>query len=1044
MSKNHSSKSHPDVPNKPGKTNWVEEEGGLPPFLRRVIKHIKADSKGMTWSHAVAAGVNALRRMKTPEAKKALAQWEAMKARARAKRAAKKGLSTGAPAGWTPEKQAREIHAEKKRKWDEAAHPRAAAGSPEGGQFVAAGEARDERGKKAQENKGAESNYKKALEADDPRKMIGELGDADLEALTEYLYSFKSADKSVVSRRLMVAAELRKRGKDVNDFGGRGKGRPAGKSAETNTQLARASKRDTVPLELAYDKFQPRWPKGHPKAGQWMDVTPGDGKGFQANELMNAGTTSEQIMKLVYGPAPATSKVSFNSPGAYKPSGDASFVSINPTTGPTEAQKAMAASLMGKSAPSPKTKTKAPIKKNSVEYWERARDLTLEAQAKHKPGSKIWMKMEERRKEQQAIIDSMKESGKTTLSQDEWKAQKAAPASPAPSASPSTDTPYKMSAEEIKNLPTTSALTQSAAFADVMLYTQTSPDKITYAVEGASGQVKTTTQTPWSDQSFVAYVPELNAWKVNTPSPKKAKPAPSNAADDALEVELDGGPDKKVPVTTGSTPKFDEDYVDALPSIDGDDMSSSQWMIAQSAKMIASAYGDPIFIYRDPQTAQWQTGNTMPDKSQYFVVAKPDGSFAVNHTGSSAPSSNAVTEGMFNAGLEPVSMLALPDKQFSAAVNIKNQSKDPDASGAYKYAVKNLDNGSYKYTDQWPGVGAEYFAAKDGKVFYNPGSAASASAAAAPAPNAPNSSKLAPPAPTNTPAGLDTPMIFSNEDTRSFGLDAMSGSSASTRAFEGTPEGAALAGTLIPMVDEIAGHYRASNVKIPSGSKGPARQYTGSSYHSYNDPLRGKSPMTADRRQKIEKMDGAVAAYALPVPTVLTRATNKYSLPSENLVGKPLRDNAYMSTSVGFASSFGGDAVLHIYAPAGTRGISVDGAFEDGGLNPGEREFILPRGTTLMVSRDEIGPDGARHITGTVIPVPTTAPTPQGVSGVPSQATGIDPAGYSAAGLEYLRRQGRVKWEARFAKNTTLSLAHGTWYNRLVKERHRRVTGSMT
>lgn len=730
----HSSASHPDLPNKPGKTNWIEKAGGLPPYISRIAKHLVAD-QGFTVSHAIAAAVNTVKRWAkgggdvTPatraKAQKALAQWNAKRGKARADR----GLSTR-PAGWTPEKQAREIHAEKKKKWDEAAHPRADSGSPAGGQFIAAGEARDDRGKKAQENKAAEKNFKSVQESNEPRKMIAAMKDADLEALTEYLYSFKSMDKKIVERRLMVAAELKRRGKDVNDFGGRGKGRPAGRGSEKKAskpvELARTSKRDILVFELASRDFQPRYPKGHPKGGQWMDIAPGDGRGAKADLMTAGGASSTEIMSAVYGAKTPTSKIS--TPSSFSP--------------------------------------KSPIKKNSVEYWERARDLTIQARDKHKPGSKTWMKMEERRKDQQAIIDVMNDTGKKSISQDEWDTLKPA------------------------------LKTQPKTFATV----------------------------------------------------------------DDDEIKLDGP---------------------GLPP------------------------------------AQPTTASVKPDS---MLFASP---------------------------------------------------------------VKN-----------------------------------------------------------DTPAGLDTPMVFENEDTRVFGLEAMETSAASFAAFDGTPEGNSLGGTLIPNVHEIEDHYRRSGVNMPSAAVDIAREYTGHSFTEFNQPLRGGSPMTPGVKDKIEKMDEAAAAYALPVPTVLTRATNNYKLPKENLVGKPLRDNAFMSTSVGFGSAFGGTgdgtATLHIFAPAGTRGISVDGAFEDGGLNPGEREFILPRGTTLMISRDEVDQWGGRHITGTVIPVPAVS-APQGIDRRTPDALGINPAGYSSAGIEYLRRQGRAKWAARYAKGQTLALARGAWYNRLVRERHRRV-----
>lgn len=60
LAKDHDSSTHPDLPNKAGKTNWVEQQGGLPSFIKRVAKHIMADGK-LSESHAIAAAVQQCR-----------------------------------------------------------------------------------------------------------------------------------------------------------------------------------------------------------------------------------------------------------------------------------------------------------------------------------------------------------------------------------------------------------------------------------------------------------------------------------------------------------------------------------------------------------------------------------------------------------------------------------------------------------------------------------------------------------------------------------------------------------------------------------------------------------------------------------------------------------------------------------------------------------------------------------------------------------------------------------------------------------------------
>lgn len=54
------SRTLPDIPNKPGKTNWVEKAGGLPSYIERIAKHLQAN--GHSASSAIATAVNTVRR----------------------------------------------------------------------------------------------------------------------------------------------------------------------------------------------------------------------------------------------------------------------------------------------------------------------------------------------------------------------------------------------------------------------------------------------------------------------------------------------------------------------------------------------------------------------------------------------------------------------------------------------------------------------------------------------------------------------------------------------------------------------------------------------------------------------------------------------------------------------------------------------------------------------------------------------------------------------------------------------------------------------
>lgn len=78
----HSSRTHPWPANKPGQ-NWIEKIGGhLPDFIKRVAKHIMADS-GYSQSRAIAAAISQCKKGRLgAKGLAAAAQWEALKARA--------------------------------------------------------------------------------------------------------------------------------------------------------------------------------------------------------------------------------------------------------------------------------------------------------------------------------------------------------------------------------------------------------------------------------------------------------------------------------------------------------------------------------------------------------------------------------------------------------------------------------------------------------------------------------------------------------------------------------------------------------------------------------------------------------------------------------------------------------------------------------------------------------------------------------------------------------------------------------------------------
>lgn len=118
---------------------------------------------------------------------------------------------------------------------------RVPAGSPGGGRFgggaagSSANNPRNAAAATAQKNVKAEPLFNNAvnLSPADRAKFLKGLSDADLELLTQVVYSARTSDPKIVAARLAVAAEMGKRGIDIKHYGALGGGisSPAKKAA---------------------------------------------------------------------------------------------------------------------------------------------------------------------------------------------------------------------------------------------------------------------------------------------------------------------------------------------------------------------------------------------------------------------------------------------------------------------------------------------------------------------------------------------------------------------------------------------------------------------------------------------------------------------------------------------------------------------------------------------------------------------------------------------------------------------------------------------
>jgi hypothetical protein len=110
--------------------------------------------------------------------------------------------------------------------------PRVPKGSAGGGRWGGGGSGskanapRDAAAAKVQKNPKAAPLFNKAVSASpkDRAKYMQGLSDADLELLTEALYSARTSDPTIVQSRIAVANEMAKRGLDIKKYGALGGG----------------------------------------------------------------------------------------------------------------------------------------------------------------------------------------------------------------------------------------------------------------------------------------------------------------------------------------------------------------------------------------------------------------------------------------------------------------------------------------------------------------------------------------------------------------------------------------------------------------------------------------------------------------------------------------------------------------------------------------------------------------------------------------------------------------------------------------------------
>lgn len=151
------------------------------------------------------------------------------------------------------------------------------------------------------------------------------------------------------------------------------------------------------------------------------------------------------------------------------------------------------------------------------------------------------------------------------------------------------------------------------------------------------------------------------------------------------------------------------------------------------------------------------------------------------------------------------------------------------------------------------------------------------------------------------------------------------------------------------------------------------KDYTGSGYY-VNKILReegfdpGKFP-SSGMTQKVNALDSALKQGQLTESIKLYRGLSSSQLEAGFAAGaiKPgmtITDPGFMSTSINGKNAFSGNIRYNLFAPAGTKGLYV----QDISQHSGEREFLLPRNTTIRVLKIEKSSAGKWIVDAVIVP----------------------------------------------------------------------------
>jgi hypothetical protein len=132
------------------------------------------------------------------------------------------------------------------------------------------------------------------------------------------------------------------------------------------------------------------------------------------------------------------------------------------------------------------------------------------------------------------------------------------------------------------------------------------------------------------------------------------------------------------------------------------------------------------------------------------------------------------------------------------------------------------------------------------------------------------------------------------------------------------------------------------------------KKYTGEVFYSnINDTLRGYSSFANNNENYCKLITSALSKARTPEDIVVFRGTSKMmlgefkNLPVEQLEGKIIQDNAFMSTSLLEGEVYDSNLILVMNIPKGTQGAYLGNI----SFLQGEFEFLLNRGYRMLIRK---------------------------------------------------------------------------------------------